>query len=540
MQWKPIAVIVVLSLFAASLTVIITQKPSTAPTTTPTYPYKLLNYGPLFGRVSCEPGWTYGTQFLPTDGSGSYTPVDCSGNTTTVSTGASNQLAYMTNNSWGVELTPTAQMIESYPSELATLGPGHTEMDTFRNVYASYMDQHHIKWWLGIDLIMDDESVLTYQTPGYNSTHYTPASGMATSYEAEFGPAFDFIEHNCSANFQGYMFEQAYTNGVIWLHNRTKYAVVEKSWDCWRYTNADDRGVNTLMGTTANGSNILYTPLQRIGMLDGLIIEIYSGNGAMFDNWQQALPQVRAAYPNLPLILNVDQVAASEGWTGGTPPVGKPVETGTDSGWWAPQGLGEPNNRSYTEQLWALQRIYRLEEINGKPFDGIIYNFYHNAFPESGPGDPDVTWFLQFADTLYVTNPVQTPQIQVSVDGGSTQSLNFGVVNKGSSARVILQLYAGGNVANLPNATVTFNVAGTSISKTTADNTIFFRLPTPMTGSTVQNPDPPGFVIRLSPGDIAGLAAGSHPYTLVVTTSYGTETFNGKIIIFHELFAVDT
>jgi hypothetical protein len=67
------------------------------------------------------------------------------------------------------------------------------------------------------------------------------------------------------------------------------------------------------------------------------------------------------------------------------------------------------------------------------------------------------------------------------------------------------------------------------IWNTTADNTIFFRLPTPMTGSTVQNPDPPGFVIRLSPGDIAGLAAGSHPYTLVVTTSYGTETFNGTM-----------
>jgi hypothetical protein len=350
---------------------------------------------------------------------------------------------------------------------------------------------------------------------------------MATSYESEFGPAIDFIEHNCSANFQGYTFEQAYSNGVMWLHNRTKYCVSEKNWDAWGWPNTDSRGVNTLMGTTPNGTNILYTPLQRIGMLDELVIEIYSGDGVMFNYWAQALPQVRAAYPNLPIVLNVDQVSASEGWTGGTPPVGKPVETGTDSGWWAPQGLGEPNNRSYTEQLWALQRINRLEEINGKPFDGLIYNFYHSVFPAGGSSYPDITWFLQWADTLYVTNPVQTPQIQVSVDGGSTQSLNFGVVNNGSSARVILQLYTGGNVANLPNATVTFNVAGTNISKTTADHTIFFRLPK----STVQNPDPPGFIIRLSPGDIAGLAAGSHPYTLVVTTSYGVETFNGSMTV---------
>jgi hypothetical protein len=344
---------------------------------------------------------------------------------------------------------------------------------------------------------------------------------MATSYEAEFGPAFDFIEHNCSANFQGYMFEQAYSNGVIWLHNRTHYSVSEKDWSGW-HNDTDSRGVNVLMGTNPNGTDIspMPTPLQRVGLLNQVVIEIY--NQTFFNDWATFLPQVRAAYPNMPIVLNVDQVSAHEGWGNGAP-----VESGNDSGWWAPQGLGEPNNRSYTEQLWALQRIYRLEELNGKPFDGMIYNFVDPAYPESGGGVPDVTWFLQFADTLYVTNPVQTPQVQVSVDGGSTPSLNFGVANDGSSARVILQLYAGGNVANLPNATVTFNVAGTNISKTTADNTIFFRLP----NSTVQNPDPPGYIIRLSPGDIAGLAAGSHAFTLVVTTSYGTETFNGTMTV---------
>ena len=206
MQLKPIAVIVVLSLIVASLTLIITQKPPMAPTTTPTYADKRLNYGQLFGRVSCEPGLSYGANSLPTNGSGSYIVTACSGNNITVATGTSNQLAYMTNNRWGVLLSPTAYMIESYPTELATLGPGHTQLDTFKNVYVNYMDQHHIKWWLGIDLVMADESVLTYQTPGYNSTNYTPASGMAKSYESEFGPAFDFIEHNCSANFQGYTF----------------------------------------------------------------------------------------------------------------------------------------------------------------------------------------------------------------------------------------------------------------------------------------------------------------------------------------------
>lgn len=117
--------------------------------------------------------------------------------------------------------------------------------------------------------------------------------------------------------------------------------------------------------------------------------------------------------------------------------------------------------------------------------------------------------------------------MKVSVDGGGTQSLNFEVSNNGTPAWVYLQLYAGGNVTNLPNATVTFNVAGTSISKTTADNTIFFALPT----TTVANPDPPGFIIRLLPEELSALATGSHGYTLVVTTSYGVKTFNGSVTV---------
>ena len=61
--------------------------------------------------------------------------------------------------------------------------------------------------------------------------------------------------------------------------------------------------------------------------------------------------------------MNVDQVCAHEAWQNGAP-----AETGSDSGWWAPQGAGEPNNRCYVEELGALQKICRMEEINGKPF----------------------------------------------------------------------------------------------------------------------------------------------------------------------------
>ena len=348
-------------------------------------------------------------------------------------------------------------------TELATLGPGHTQMDAFKNTYVALMDKYHVKWWLEISDMMSDQSKLTYQTPGYDSKYYSPTSGMAKSYESVFGPALDFIDHNCSTNFQGYSFEQAYTNGVVWLHNRTKYSVSEKDWSGWN-NNKDSRGVNVLMGTNPNGTDIspMPTPLQRVGLLNEVVVELFQpavlyrlghvlapgeGRVSQLANSNERRPSVRSR--------SVEN--------------GAPVGSGNDSGWWVLQGVGEPNNRCHEEELGALQRIYRMEEINAKPFDGMIYNFVVSAYPEGGPGVPDITWFLQWADRLYITNPVQTPQIEVSVDGGSTQSLNLGVANNGSSAWVVLQLYAGGNVANLPNATVTFNVAGTSFSKTDSE-----------------------------------------------------------------------
>ena len=87
-----------------------------------------------------------------------------------------------------MELSPTSYMLYSYPKELATLGPGHTELDTFKNTYVALMDKYHMKWWLEISDMMNDQSKLTYQTPGYNSTYYTPTSGMAKSYESSLVP----------------------------------------------------------------------------------------------------------------------------------------------------------------------------------------------------------------------------------------------------------------------------------------------------------------------------------------------------------------
>ena len=132
--------------------------------------------------------------------------------------------------------------------------------------------------------MMNDQSKLTYRTPGYDSPYYTPTSGMAKSYESTFGPALDFIEHNCSENFQGYSFKQAYTNGVSWLQNRTNYSVSEKDWSGW-HNNTDSRGVNVLMGTNPNGTDIspMPTPLQRVGLLNEVVVELF--NPQFFTDW---------------------------------------------------------------------------------------------------------------------------------------------------------------------------------------------------------------------------------------------------------------
>jgi len=144
MQLKPITVIIVLLLVAASLLASGCTTSTTNQTGTeilPTYPNKRLNYGQLFGRVSCEPGWQNGTKYLPTDGSGSTTFYDCSGNTVNYPTGTSNQLQYLVKNGWDIELDPTSYMLSSYPRELATLGAGHTQMDAFKNTYVA---QEHV------------------------------------------------------------------------------------------------------------------------------------------------------------------------------------------------------------------------------------------------------------------------------------------------------------------------------------------------------------------------------------------------------------
>jgi hypothetical protein len=372
-----------------------------------TYPQKKLNYGQVFGRVSCEPwsqtgAWGYGIKFLPTDGSGRLTITNCDGTTVSYPTGTSNQLKYLKDNNWGISLGITQYTMYQYPEELKTLGAGHTQMDEFKRFYMDYCEAHGIKYWLEIAEIMNDQSrAWTYRTPPTDMSWYTPPTGLATSYEARIGSAIDFMEQNAGPNFQGYTFEQCFENGLKWLRSKTKYAISQKNWDGFYNNLTDDRQHNVLMSTNPDGSDVvpMVTPLQHIGELDELIIEIYMPEEAYFvDRWINLLPRLLALYPNLPIVLNIDQLCIDTGWTGGTPPVGSPTETGTDHAYWAPAGVGQPSNRCATEKQYAINRINKLRNALGKPFDGMCYNFLWSAFPQSGASRPDVTWFLQWAD----------------------------------------------------------------------------------------------------------------------------------------------
>ena len=77
-----VAVLVITSLCIAGCTTMTT--PSKSSGAVGATVNKRLQY-PVFGRVSCEPEWTYGIKFLPTDGSGSTSFYDCNGNVDKIS-----------------------------------------------------------------------------------------------------------------------------------------------------------------------------------------------------------------------------------------------------------------------------------------------------------------------------------------------------------------------------------------------------------------------------------------------------------------------
>ena len=364
------------------------------------YPHKVYNYGPDFGRVACEAGFPWGILLRPTDGTGKTSWAGCDGVLSDTGTGTSNVQKYMQDHHWDLELGVTDWMMSQYPTELASKGAGNTQMDRFKSYYVDRLNALGIKWWIGAELIMDNQSVFNYQS-------------QPSAYEARYGQAMAFCE--ALPGFQGYIIENMYENGLLWLHPRPG-CVSQRSWDGFGgyYTNfppTDHSGVNVLRYTDASGKEQVHTALQHIGLLDELVVE-FAFDAQTYEAWLNYIATVRDALPDLPIMVNVDMLCIGTKWSG-TPLAGTPTDTaGADVGYWLqPQGSGYPN-RCEAEKTACVQKLTAVKDKRGIPYDGINYCFFHSAYPYDKQY-PDIQFFLEFADQY-----IDVPGLVRQADGG--------------------------------------------------------------------------------------------------------------------------
>lgn len=87
------------------------------------------------------------------------------------------------------------------------------------------------------------------------------------------------------------------------------------------------------------------------------------------------------------------------------------------------------------------------------------------------------------------------------------------IIREPTPVYIPLYIKAYGEIANFPEATVTFTVGGTGISKTTADHTIFPAHPIFQQRDTAD----PCFIIRIFPEEVMAVSPGEYAYTLTIT-----------------------
>jgi hypothetical protein len=174
---------------------------------------------------------------------------------------------------------------------------------------------------------------------------------------------------------------------------------------------------------------------------------------------------------------------------------------------------------------WTIFPAYYLYEdvYQSGWWDERNYEYLIRILPADTTGlSGNYTYHLAVTTTTYGTqNFTGTFTVVVPAAGP-----NFSVNNGGTPALIYLETLVSGNNTAEPAANITFNVA--NISKSTANSSIFYRVPTLDPAST----DPYGHVIRLYPGELASLAAGSYTYSLIVTTAtYGTKAYYGTMTV---------
>ena len=392
-----------------------------------TYPYKSVQPPLSIGMTVYDPTWaSYGYNYTLTDGTGACYWNATDGTQEHWNTYSDNTIGYMVSKGWGVHLAPTLYMMEQYPTN-------PTPMNLFKtSVITNFIDLYSIPWYLEIsDAMGNDYAEFNYRTPAYNESWYTPAGAQQPSYDAAIGEALAFILNNCSNNLMGISFESIYANATTWLTEAAPgWTLQQKYWNTgfgdWDPSSVCVlNGTNQVTGADLSTNSASVTPTQTMNHLANIseiVMEVFTI--PQFDPWVNGLPTILAEYPDIHVIMNCDATAAYSDFNFNTY---TEIESGTDNGWWATTGAGQPTNRCQTERLGFLEAANRLREetINGV-FDGVIWNPYnaggHGYFPYSNasgyPTDTSqpITWNLEWLDAnSWLWNKAQTPEIGVVI-----------------------------------------------------------------------------------------------------------------------------
>jgi hypothetical protein len=451
----------------------------------------------------------------------------------------------------------------------------HAAMDIWYDTYIAPLIDYDLEWRLYMCFAnpadkplggIDPDGLYMWNTPatdaeadeqGWNVDDHKNTGGNITGYSFDslYGPGLRYLETNYSTNFRGWACEFAYTNELRWLTGASKFYVTDSvgggtmaggynprannayayPWNTLTTPPGQPPAGGSLSGTNPDGSTITPTPDSdyRLNQIDEVQFECYTST--MF---QQIMPlEAYAAtnFPSIPVIQNFDTLynINSDG-----------TEHATGKTWWMYQSVGEPNNRHYWEWLAESQDMNLLRELrvaNGLrgAFDGISCMQTGSCWPWA-PDAQTAEWWLDRTDRLGLTVPADITDISVPFlfTEATNPAINIAVSNQTHQNLLYLTIRdANGSVSDFSEATVTWEVLGTSITKTTADSTIFRVHPSIV--RAIYDPTPPTFVILLTPDDLAQLS-GTVQHQLTVThrdltssipTDVRAQTYSGTLTL---------
>ena len=387
-------------------------------------------------------GSSTGVHGHPTDSSGTYKFTNCPSTwpaayTVGQKSFTSNQLDYLkgTTNPSGTPYTVMVNMdwkaaynYTNGANDLATYGAGNTRLDDWINFHVYGKDRsgntNYLNWpgfeSLGMQwMIMMDwlyqywdytevsNGAVDQYTPETENAYYLASShysaGQATSYEGTYGAAFDHIEANCGTKFQGYTHEAVYSNGLVWLYNRTPYWVMVKDYGGWTWDSATygQRVVWNSATPTVTDWHVSNSP--KFNYVDEIVIEVmYAGMPAAMIAW---ISDRNTYHPTVKLGFNIDSQ-----WNGGS-----------GVGYWAPKAVtdstqynGQTVSRNWWESYYLHQLVNYFVENYG-PFDSFVFNPYQGGWFQPYANTLDYPQLLDQSEHMYINSTPAPTRVSVTL-----------------------------------------------------------------------------------------------------------------------------